>query len=71
MKGKPVCLAYVVENINDDDTFWTCIGAAFAHKDHYGMTLILRALPVGNRIVIRRFTEKPGTKEPVPEVAES
>ena len=70
MKGKPVHLAYAVENISDDETFWTCIGAAFAHKDHHGMTLFLRALPVGNRIVLRRYTEKPVMKEPVPEMAE-
>lgn len=68
---KPVHLAYVVEKNADNETFWTCIGAAFAHKDHLGMNIVLRALPVGGRIVLRRYTEKPVQKEPVPEVETS
>lgn len=71
MPGKPVHLAYVVEAINENEAFWTCIGAAFPHKDRHGMTLMLRALPVGGRIVLRRYTEKPVAKEPVPEVEPS
>lgn len=71
MNGKPVHLAYVVEQTEEREPFWTCIGAAFGHKDMKGMTIILRALPIGGRIVLRRYTEKPVAKEPVPEVAES
>ena len=71
MKGKPVHLAYVVEPINENEAFWTCIGAAFAHKDQRGLNLVLRALPVGGRIVLRRYTEKPVTKEPIPEEVEA
>lgn len=70
MKGKPVHLAYVVEAINENEAFWTCIGAAFAHQDRHGMTLLLRALPADKRIVLRRYTEKPVMKEPVPELHE-
>ena len=68
MKDKPVHLAYVVETTGENEAFWTCIGAAFAHKDHRGMTLTLRALPLGGRLVLRRYTEKPVTREPVPEL---
>ncbi|MEQ1710882.1 MAG: hypothetical protein ABL908_05720 [Hyphomicrobium sp.] len=71
MKGKPVHLAYVVETINENEAFWTCIGAAFAHADRTGMTLVLRALPIGGRIVLRRYTEKPVSKDPLPEVESS
>ncbi len=70
MKGKPVHLAYTVEAINENEAFWTCIGAAFAHKDRHGMTLMLRALPIGGRIVLRRYNEKPVMKEAVPEMVE-
>ena len=68
MKEKPVHLAYVTEQINENDTFWTCIGAAFAHKDQRGMNLVLRALPIGGRIVLRRYTEKPVSSGALPEV---
>ena len=71
MKGKPVHLAYVVETVNENEAFWTCIGACFRHKDSHGMTLVLRALPVNGRIVLRRYTEKPVSREPVPEVESS
>ncbi len=70
MKGKPVHLAYVVETVNEE-SFWTCIGACFRHADSQGMTLVLRALPVNGRIVLRRYTEKPVSKEPVPELEAS
>lgn len=70
MTGKPLHLAYTVETVNDE-AFWTCIGACFAHKDRSGMTLVLRALPLNGRIVLRRFTEKPVLKEPLPEVESS
>ena len=77
MKGKPVHLAYVVEQPTEQgamegkEPFWTCIGAAFAHKDRVGMTLVLRALPTSGRIVLRRYSEKPVAKEPLPEVEAS
>ena len=71
MKPKPVCLAYVVETIGEDETFWTCIGAAFQHKDQLGMNLVLRALPVGGRIVLRKYNEKPARGEAIPEADES
>ena len=68
MKGKPSHLAYVVEPLNENEGFWTCIGAVFAHKDQRGFNLVLRALPVGGRIVLRRYTEKPVSSGAVPEV---
>lgn len=58
--NKPYYRVYVVENPNgeDDEGFWTQIGVAFAHKDHKGMNIILRALPLDGRLVLRRYSEK-------------
>jgi len=57
MKKKPMYRAYVVEDINEDDSFWTLIGSAFAHADNKGFNLLLKALPLDGRIVLRRYSE--------------
>lgn len=49
---QPAYLAYVVKEGEKD--YWTRIGAAFAHKDGEGLNLILQALPVNGRLVLRR-----------------
>ena len=58
MKKKPVYRAYVVENIDEDNSFWTLVGTAFAHEDQKGFNLLLKALPFDGRLVLRRYTEK-------------
>jgi hypothetical protein len=51
---QPVFTAYVVTPRGEGkDDFWTAIGSAFAHADNDGYNLILSALPVGNKIVLR------------------
>ncbi len=58
--NKPFYRVFVVENRNGDEEedFWTQIGVAFAHGDHKGMNIVLRALPLDGRLVLRRFSEK-------------
>ena len=41
----------------EDDTFWLNIGAAFAHKDAKGWNLVLQAMPLDGKLVIREVTE--------------
>lgn len=56
---KPSYRVYTVEDREDaEDSYWTQIGAAFAHGDNEGMNIVLRALPVDGRLVLRRYTEK-------------
>lgn len=57
MKKKPVYRAYVVEDIDADNSFWTLVGSAFAHADNKGFNLLLKALPTDGRIVLRRYSE--------------
>ena len=38
--------------------FWTKIGAAFAHTDGKGFTIMLNALPVNAKILLRAPEEK-------------
>ncbi len=58
MKKKPMYRAYVVEDIDDENSFWTLVGSAFAHEDQKGFNILLKALPLDGRLVLRRYTEK-------------
>lgn len=40
-----------------DDTFWLNIGAAFPHKDAKGYNLVLQAMPLDGKLVIREVSE--------------
>ena len=58
-QSKPVYDVYVVEERGEgQDAFWLKVGAAFAHKDQDGLNIVLQALPLGGRLVLRRFKEK-------------
>ena len=62
MSTKPYHLAYVVED-NEEESFWTLIGVSFPHKDRKGLNILLRALPVDGRIVLRKYNERPPEKD--------
>lgn len=50
----PAFKVFVVEEReNNEDSFWTRIGSAWAHKDGKGHNLVFSALPVNGRIVMR------------------
>ncbi len=58
---KPTHKVFVVEERgegNDADAFWTRVGSAWAHKDGKGFNVVLSALPVNGRLVLRTFTEE-------------
>ena len=57
MKKKPMYRAYVVEDLDEDNSFWTLVGSAFAHEDKKGFNLLLKALPLDGRLVLRRYSE--------------
>jgi hypothetical protein len=50
----PAYIAYHVADRGEDKSFWTRIGAAWAHEDGKGFSLSLDLVPVdGGRIVLR------------------
>lgn len=51
MASKPDYIAYAVEG-EKDDVQWTRIGAAWTTKGD-GVSILLRALPINGRIVLR------------------
>ena len=56
--AKPEFNAYTVIKRGDDkDDYWLKIGSAFAHGDGDGFNLLLQALPIDGKIVLRRYKE--------------
>jgi hypothetical protein len=45
--------AYTVVKRKDQDDFWLAIGAAFMHEDGDGYNIVLQALPIDGKIVLR------------------
>lgn len=54
---KPAFNAFSVEEREGQDPFWLKIGAAFEHKDGKGYNLVLQALPIDGRVVLREYRE--------------
>jgi hypothetical protein len=54
----PSYIAYQVRDRDGQDSFWTRIGAAFAHKDGKGFTIQVEAVPLDGRITLRVPSDK-------------
>jgi hypothetical protein len=54
----PVYRAYSVVNREDQDDFWIPVGVAFSHRDGAGFNVLLQALPINGKIVLRPAKEK-------------
>ena len=59
---KPTHKVFVVEEREgegkDENAFWTRVGSAWSHKDGKGFNVVLSALPLNGRLVLREFTEE-------------
>ena len=64
MASKPAYRAYTVikRDGEDQEDFWLNLGVAFAHDDGEGFNLLLQALPIDGKLVMRRYKEKPEEK---------
>lgn len=51
-------VAYAVEE-TDGETHWTRVGRMFPHSDGKGFVVLLSAMPLDKRIVIREAAGKP------------
>ncbi len=64
--SQPAYKVFVVEDRGDSqegDGFWTRVGSAWNHKDGKGLNVVLSALPINGRLVLREFTEKDAEEE--------
>jgi hypothetical protein len=50
---QPSFQAYTVVKREGQDDFWLNIGAAFMHQDGDGYNIMLQALPINGKIVLR------------------
>lgn len=50
---QPAYRAYTVVKREGQDDFWLAIGAAFMHQDGDGYNVVLQALPIDGKIVLR------------------
>ena len=63
---KPTTVPFVAYAVQDgragQKSYWTRIGRVFEHKDGKGFDVVLNALPVDARIILRREEprEQPG-----------
>lgn len=55
--NRPTHGVYLVQG-EGEKAFWTKIGAAWLHGDGKGANLILDAVPVSGRLVVREITEQ-------------
>jgi hypothetical protein len=57
MATTPAYRAYTVVRREGKDDYWLNIGVAFAHEDADGFNLLLQALPLDGKIVLRTYKE--------------
>ena len=70
VSGKPSHKVFVVEdrdesdNASDEDkAWWTRVGSAWPHGDGRGLNVVLSALPVGGRLVLREYTDEDAKRD--------
>lgn len=51
--GNPIYNAYTVIKREGQDDYWLNVGAAFAHQDGNGLNIILQAMPLNGKILLR------------------
>ncbi len=51
--SKPAYRAYTTVRREGQKDFWLPIGAAFQHQDGSGLNIVLQALPIDGRVVLR------------------
>lgn len=56
-KNSPAFKVFCVEG-EGDEAYWTRVGSAWGHKDGKGYNVVLSALPVNGRLVLREPSEE-------------
>lgn len=61
---QPTHRAYTVVKREGQDDFWLNIGLAFGHADGKGYNVVLQALPIDGKIVLREPSEEEEPQQP-------
>ena len=62
--AKPDYRAYTVIKREGKDDYWLNLGVCFAHEDGEGFNLLLQAMPIDGKLVLRRYKEDPEEEKP-------
>ena len=62
--AKPAYRAYTVIKRDGKEDFWLNLGVCFPHEDHEGFNLLLQALPLDGKIVLRTYKEEEEEDKP-------
>ena len=54
---QPMFRAYTIIDRKNGDPFWLNIGVAFIHRDTKGLNIMLQALPLDGKLVLRNYDE--------------
>lgn len=61
--AKPAYRAYTVIKRDGKEDFWLNLGVCFPHEDGDGYNLLLQALPLDGKIVLRTYKEEEAEEE--------
>ena len=61
--AKPAFRAYTVIKRDGKEDYWLNLGVAYAHEDGQGFNLLLQALPVDGKLVLRTYKESEEAEE--------
>jgi hypothetical protein len=61
----PAYRAYTVIKREGKEDYWLNLGVAFRHEDGEGFNILLQALPIDAKLVLRTYKEKPDEQEKV------
>jgi hypothetical protein len=65
--AKPAFRAYtVIKRDGDKDDYWLNLGVAFEHEDGEGLNILLQALPIDGKLVLRRYKDEVEEEKPKP-----
>lgn len=62
--AKPDYSVYTVIKKDGREDYWLNIGAAFAHGNGEGYNVLLQALPIDGKLVLRKYVEKKDEQPP-------
>jgi hypothetical protein len=68
---QPSHRAYTVIKREGQDDFWLAIGAAFMHQDGDGYNVVLQALPIDGKIVLRLPKDEKADQQPQERTAQN
>ena len=62
--SKPTHRVYSVIKREGKEDFWLNLGVCFSHEDNQGFNLLLQALPIDGKLVMRTYRDEDDDEKP-------